>query len=188
MSVADKRSVSTDALETLGTIIDDTQRRDAIHLAVDPRVAAEKLYPGQDVGLLPDGRASTHAAKKLGIVDPFLDRAVYPGETFWLVVYPRQIKSLRHVWTHPDFPDEPGVSSVETSSERWLRDFAVTADLTYEELMAAARDHVQTGEYLCDGGKWEGFYTPEEFWDHFENVTGEHVEVNDRGNFFSCSC
>lgn len=31
----DKRSVFTDALETLGTIIDDTQKRDAIHLAFE---------------------------------------------------------------------------------------------------------------------------------------------------------
>jgi len=48
---ADKRSVSTDALATLGTIIDDTAGRDAIHLAVEPIIAGEKLYPGQDVGI-----------------------------------------------------------------------------------------------------------------------------------------
>ena len=40
---SDKRSVATDALETLGTIIDDTQKRDAIHLAVEPVVAGERL-------------------------------------------------------------------------------------------------------------------------------------------------
>lgn len=34
MSNAEKRSVSTDALETLGKIIGPNEKRDAIHLAV----------------------------------------------------------------------------------------------------------------------------------------------------------
>ena len=56
MAHGDKRSVSTDALETLGTIIGGGQGRDAIHLAVEPIEAAIDLYPGQDVGLV-DGKA-----------------------------------------------------------------------------------------------------------------------------------
>lgn len=46
---ADKRKVSTDALETLGTIIDSGQKRDAIHLAVEPVIAGECLAPGAHV-------------------------------------------------------------------------------------------------------------------------------------------
>ena len=101
---ADKRKISTDALETLGTIIDTTAGRDAIHLAVEPVIAGEKLYAGQHIGLL-NGIASTKIIKKIGIVDPFLNGFVPEGEMFWLVVYPRQITSLRHVWSHPDFPE-----------------------------------------------------------------------------------
>lgn len=48
---ADNRSVSTDALATLGTIIDESAGRDAIHLAVEPVIAGEELRPGADVGL-----------------------------------------------------------------------------------------------------------------------------------------
>jgi hypothetical protein len=33
----EKRTVTTDALETLGTIITNAERRDAIHIAVKPR-------------------------------------------------------------------------------------------------------------------------------------------------------
>lgn len=107
---ADKRTVSTDALETLGMIIDEKAGRDAIHLAVEPSIAGEKLYPGQHIGLV-NGVATTTAPKKVGIVDPFLNGFVPQGEMFWLVVYPRQITSLRHVWTHPDFPEKaPGVA------------------------------------------------------------------------------
>ena len=111
---ADKRSVSTDALETLGTIIGPGEARDAIHLAVEPVVAGERLKPGENVGLGPDGKAYSpetgltfpgcRQVKALGIVDPFLKAPVKAGEMFWLVVYPRQIRSLRHVWEHPDFP------------------------------------------------------------------------------------
>ncbi len=140
--MSDKRSVSTDALDTLGTIIHPGEKRDAIHLAVEPVQAAERLFANDDVGLLPDGTASTTAAKKLGKVDPFLETCVEPGQTFWLVVYPRQIKSLRHVWEHPDFPasiDLPAEDAVEVinladidittemrqMSEEWIRHYVV---------------------------------------------------------------
>lgn len=43
---ADNRKVTTDALETLGTIIGTSEGRDAIHLAVEPVEAGERLSPG----------------------------------------------------------------------------------------------------------------------------------------------
>lgn len=36
---ADKRSIHTDALHTLGTIIGEGEKRDAIHIAVEPCIA-----------------------------------------------------------------------------------------------------------------------------------------------------
>lgn len=101
---SDKRSVTTDALQTLGTIIDDSAGRDAIHLAVEPVIAGEDLLPGQDIGIV-DGLATTKAEKKLGIVDPFVKVPIRQGQRFWFIVYPRTIRSLRHVWSHPDFAD-----------------------------------------------------------------------------------
>src|SRR5688572_23891742 len=98
----DNRPVSTDALETIGNIIDEREKRDAIHLAVEHVVATVKVFPGQDVQA--DG---TPGPNPIGIVDPFLKAAVQPGQYFWLVIYPRMIHSLRHVWTHPAFGDEP---------------------------------------------------------------------------------
>jgi len=109
---ADSRSTHTDALATLGTIIDHTAARDAIHLAVFPAIAGENLVPGEHIflasssGLAFGGSDVDPTIKTLGIVDPFLTVPVAKGERFWLIVYPRQITSLRHVWEHPSFPGE----------------------------------------------------------------------------------
>lgn len=111
---ADKRTVSTDALETLGTIIGENEKRDAIHLAVLPVVAMHKMHAGDHVGMV-DGGASSRAPSLIGIVDPFLKNAVQEGERFWLVIYPRKINSLRHVWTHPDVDDVAGGAGDESS-------------------------------------------------------------------------
>jgi hypothetical protein len=193
---ADKRSVATDALETLGTIIGEHEKRDAIHLAVEPVIAAHDMEPGAHIGLMPDGRASELADKKLGIVDPFLKDGVVAGERFWLVVYPRQITSLRHVWEHPSFPASPDVALAPrySESEQWIRNFADGVSLHYDVLMEGAREWVDSkkrggwGEYLCFGGLLEGESVPDEFWTHYEAVTGEKVEEDHRGSFFTCSC
>lgn len=193
MANGDKRSVSTDALETLGTIIGEGQGRDAIHLAVEPAIAAEDLMVGQHVGFKDGGVGS--CAETLGIVDPFLLDGPRKGEHFWLVVYPRQITSLRHVWSHPAFPEsDVKVTSTHGADEQWIRDFADRVGLKYDVLMEGAATWVESrkkdlwGEYLCFGGLLEGEYVPDEFWPHYEAVTGESVEENHRGSFFTCSC
>lgn len=128
---ADKRSVSTDALETLGTIHTREEKRDAIHLGVEPVEAGEHLNPSEHIGIGPDGKAYSSVdssvysnIKALGVADPFLTRTINPGEKFWLVVYPRQITSLRHCWEHPDFDStEPKVLNIaEMSSEELMQE------------------------------------------------------------------
>jgi len=163
----DKRKVSTDALETLGTIIDEHEKRDAIHLAVEPVVAQEKLYPAQDVGA--DGTKNN----PVGIVDPFLKELVNPGQRFWLVIYPRPINSLRHVWTHPAFPDEIPLGKVfkeaeeeaieedkeVKTSKKWIEEYCKSLEedyLTcetcfYDEIMQAAKKHTGTED---GNGRW----------------------------------
>jgi len=110
------RTPSTDALETLGMIHFKPEKRDAIHLAVDPVVAGMDLRPGEPIGIL-YGVAYPAGSKQMmdsdmngtvphqGIVDPFLPRTVKRGESFWFIMNPRMVTSLRHVWTHPDFPE-----------------------------------------------------------------------------------
>lgn len=190
---ADKRSVATDALETLGTIIDENQKRDAIHLAVEPIVSMDEwLKPGDHVGLV-EGGASASAEKLIGIVDPFLDVPVARGERFWLVVYPRVINSLRHVWTHPDFADEPGTPALpgkpsRAISEAWLKEFAERfisyGDNKFDELISGLNYGGYFGtdiEYLNDDSP-----DVELLRVHYENYTGK--DATWEGNHFHCSC
>jgi hypothetical protein len=182
------RKVSTDALETLGTIIDETQKRDAIHLAVEPVEAAVRLYPGQAIDVK-GGRAVVPAdGKGLGIVDPFLSGPVQPGQRFWFVMYPRMVTSLRHVWSHPAFSDEVSTASPDGDSVMVIRNMADGAGITYQEMLDAAADYVQSGAYMSGGSEYEGLYCDDDFWDAYEKVTGTRVRDEKRGGVFSCAC
>lgn len=203
----DKRTVTTDALETLGFIIGDNEKRDAIHLAVDPIEAAEDLKPGQHVSLVfGSGHAlgamghSKKTKETVGIVDPFLERGPRKGEKFWLVMYPRMISSLRHVWTHPAFPDEPGVHAAAPApavdpavraSTLWIEQFAMDLDLSYYRLMDAAEDWLDNENYTTDNREtYKEYYDKfPEFWEHYKVITGRAPEKeDDRHSFFTCSC
>lgn len=128
---ADKRTPHTDALETLGKIHLYNEKRDAIHLGVEPVEAGEELCAGEHI-YLKDGVAygvfTNRSAKPVGIVDPFLEKNVEKGQRFWLVVYPRAITSLRHVWEHPDFP-----TGVEVNAHHNPEEFQVQLLPTPEE-------------------------------------------------------
>ena len=127
----------------LGKIITTKQHRDAVHIAVAPVTAGERLHPGETIGFndpitsivlgVPD-------CDSIGIVDPFLKNAVEKGQQFWMYLYPGSITSLRHEWTHDAFPspDAP-IRGDKAESEKWIRDFIARSDCpSYEVLMAAA--------------------------------------------------
>src|SRR4051794_35987576 len=90
----------------LGQLIEDgDRRRDAIHIAVAPVTAAERLTPGQHVGLVKEGSLELvgPCEQSIGVVDPFLAAEVEPGQRFWLFLYPGTVTGMRHIWTHPTF-------------------------------------------------------------------------------------
>jgi hypothetical protein len=188
----DKRTVSTDALETLGMIHTREEKRDAIHLAVLPAIAGRALRRAMDVGLRQDGKADYVGTDYIGIVDPFLPGEVEEGQSFWLVIYPRVISSLRHVWTHPEIPDEPGVQAMESReySRQWLERFAEQL-LSYDPDGRSKFDmlisNAEEGYFPIDIEYGEGLSADnEELWMHFERYTGRRV-IN-RPTNFRCSC
>lgn len=90
----------------VGSLLDGTEGRDAVHFALAPMTTDEWLKPGQHVGLLDKRRVSSRAPS-VGIVDPFLKEPVQPGQRFYLFLYPGTVTGLRHVWTHPAFAPKP---------------------------------------------------------------------------------
>ena len=181
----------------VGRLLDKPEERDAIHVAVAPVIANEPLQPGQHIGFATQGDTVTVTSwpqgnrKAIGIVDPFLHRDVEEGQRFWMFLYPNTITSLKHQWTHPAFGPEEKVtakSSRVSASEQWLRDFSESHEETYNTIMEAAKEWLTDKEYLCRGGKFEGERVPDEFWTHYERVTGTIVDEDDKENFFTCSC
>lgn len=203
----DKRSVSTDALETLGTIIGPEQKRDAIHLAVIPAYAGHTLRPGDDIGIIDlttNPPTMGHCDESKAIVDPFLKNLVAKGDIFWAVIYPRKITSLRHVWSHPDFPEvevKPmtpldaykangggTVSNSEPYCIAYLRNYAEDIGVTLKELISNTKDYLEDGIYWVEGDKFKGVYLPDGFWGYFSEATGIQVPADKQNSFFSCSC
>lgn len=182
----------------LGKIITTEQQRDAIHVAVAPVTAGERLMPGERIGLY-QGLATSaeqRGVTAIGIVDPFLETFVRPKQRFWLWLFPNTVTGMRHEWQHPAFggaqAPESARPSQEDSSIAWLTDFAKEFELSYSELM----------DILVDGSKDDDFYhhlsfqTPsrayedrEEMWRHYETVTGQRLSGMQKEHVpFSCAC
>ena len=193
----------------VGTLIEAGAQRDAIHIAVAPSVAGQRLYPGQHVVLSSPGDdletmiGAAPGQETIGIVDPFLTHPVSKGERFWTFLHPQTITSLRHNWPHPAFEPTGKVSKPadaatpkagktfsksKASSKAWLTAFGSVHGLSYDDLIDAASKWLNRGDYLIDGGKYEGQSVPDEFWDHYDNVQGIKTDPADRQSFFSCSC
>ena len=151
----------------------DDMDRDAVHIATIPITAQERLVPGQPVGI--DGTVRN----PVGIVDPFLENLLEPGDRFYLCLYPNTVTSLKHNWTHPAFENE-----IE-ESKKWLEEFARELSITYNTLIRLGThggyEHVGSNDDAVDI-----FYqAKEEFNHHFKVVTGKNAN-DDIG--FSCAC
>ncbi len=196
--MSDKRTVSTDALETLGTIHSRDEKRDAIHIAVLPVEAGQTLKPGARV-IVTDGiaRAAFTDDSSPGIVDPFLREPVRRGQRFWLLLNPRTIQSLRHVWSHPAFPDEAS-STVDAEPENVaakaaIHAVAVDLGMSDEALMEGAKTWLYThGDGLdglmCLSTSLSYSWDMDAFWKAYALLTSEDVPEEKRRAFFTCAC
>lgn len=194
--MAADRPVHTDALATLGTLISAKEKRDAIHLAVLPAQAGQRLEPGNRI-FMRDGKAyrayESEGSIDTGIVDPFLRMThVNEGQWFWFILKPRSIASLRHVWTHPAFPD-PAEEPKYLQSTQYLDQIAERLKVDMFSLLNAAQDFLQDGEYFRhpeNPGAFEGDRgaIDSTFWHHYEVLTGKKVAVDKRQSFLTCSC
>lgn len=184
----------------LGKLAAGDAGRDAIHIAVAPVIAASVLAPGQHVGILEDGKASPDVKPTIGIVDPYLKKAVAPGQRFYLCLYPNTITSLRHHWVHPAFKEEAPPAKADfdrAESEAWLREYAkrvnpylLDSDPSGEEAYQHLLQNLREGWITYIGRDMHGFCDledAEELAHHGGVVLGRQI-VFDGSWTFSCSC
>lgn len=182
----------------IGTLIEGEAGRDAIHVAIAPVEAAHRLRPGERVGFIEGGNTTLvgESDEPVGIVDPFLTHAVTRGQRFYLFLFPNTVTSLRHVWTHPAFPNEgcePTPAPDKAASEAWLFNFCITNDCP---AWPTVRDAIEgrgggggysawDDDYLHFDGEDAHGDIPDEFWRHAEIVIGRPLR---RAKHFFCSC
>ena len=164
----------------LGKLIVGRPYKDAIHVAVAPVIADVRLKPGQHVGLTKkNGNRIAPSDNPIGVVDPYLDCDVFPDQSCWIMLYPNTVMSLRHEWIHPAFGGD---------SYRWLQDIANECDLEYSHIMDAGREMINNGHYTLPSDHAMDVLNDknDEFWHHFEVVTG--IKRTDKDTFFNCAC
>ena len=187
-------------LEKIGTLLDGTEARDAVHIAVLPVIAGEALACAEPVRVY-DGVAkrAQPGETALGLVDPYLREGVKVGMRCYVFLYPGTITSLRHEWTHPalaDVPDHVARRALDLLggeySVRWLRQFAALHAHSYERLVEEATALATTGRGSIGtrmNDDPSDLLTPE-FWEHIKRVTGITAipDTHDTRAPFACSC
>lgn len=188
------------SIETLGKLISENERRDAIHVAIAPVLATEKLFPGQPISVV-KGESSS-AEPHIGIVDPFLKGGVFPGQRFWLFLYPNTVTGMRHHWSHPAFSEEDAAEpssgtaweEMLNESREWIQSFANEAGLSFDEIVDIGVNYIDSGEFHTE------YHTersrdaaldrnPEEFWHHIHILTGKKIPEDDKDDMpFNCTC
>lgn len=187
-----------DAVATMGTILPDEIKegtRDAVHVACIAVTAKAVLKPG-----MPVDRDGDIIGKAVGIADPFVTKRILPGQRFWLYLFPRTITGLNHHWSHPDFPEKTPDEIViytehyqpmrdeKATAEQWLRTWAgSTSDCPGYETLMEILEHNSIDEHTVNSGDLEiSADIPDEFWDHYETMTGRRFVR--RPSRFSCAC
>jgi len=179
--------------DDLGKLIEGEGHRDAIHVAIAPVTAGEKLYPGQHIDVGGEGKRAYKSGEPIGIVDPFLKEPVYDGEQFYILLYPNTITSLRHHWVHPSFGAE-SESKVESESNaghvQWLKDFSEEIGIDYDTLLVVAEEWVRDGESYCFPHTTppECWAKAEEMWVHLRHVADFPIPPGESDSPFRCAC
>lgn len=194
----------------LGELIEGEAERDAVHIAIAPAVASHELRPGDHVTIYSGGAfaVSTGLAgetvEPIGVVDPFLKAPVPKGARFYIFLYPNTITALRHEWQHPAFPPTGNEEAIAREldrrlaaanqvarrlggSDQWMAAFADKYGMNLNGMIAAADAWVQCGEYYSQGCRLEGDVVPDEFWEHYDAITGRTTPPEQRESFFNCS-
>lgn len=193
--------MNEDTLKKLGTILDDTAERDAVHICVVPLIAGEDLWSNTEIGLaygtknVALRREKCYGNEPIGFVDPLLrHKEVKKGQKFYGWLYPGAVTGMRHHFHHPVLDGPTPVPANE--SEAWLRSFADKWNFDYDEMIVAAQESgLEEGGYITARGidihsRTELAPGDEKlFWSHIEKLTGKEFDEDHREKFiWSCTC
>jgi hypothetical protein len=180
----------------LGRIITGEADRDAVHIAVVPLIAHTTLKPGEHIAVstADKGVAQTPgtpmATDPVGIVDPFLRADVKPNQQFFAYLYPGTVISLRHHYRHPVLDAEEirreTIEMLTGASRKFITECAEEINLTYPEIMQHAEQWLRTGEEVNWDPSMQGGFSYDEFWKHYEIVTGTTVPATGKAGFYTC--
>lgn len=176
----------------LGFTPKDNQR-DAVHVCIVPIVVGEDMNPGDKVRMGTDRRAyHAQGAEPVGVIDPFIKLRIAAGQLAYLILTPGTQRTLTHQWTHPAFD-----GGTREDSILWVRCFAEQVGLGFAAVMGGADTWLRTWQRYKDSQYGGGHYiaahhlkgqsVPDEFWDHYEAITGDAVPAHKKGSFFSCN-
>lgn len=199
-----------DTIETMGKILPDdfpVGTRDAVHVAVIAATAGQTLWAGEDVCYengIGNTVANTEGGKNIGIVDPYLERKVSPGQKFWLFLYPRTITTLKHHWEHPDFKEETApvgkkvhteadVTAAREKAEEYLHQWAGNHGVEYTSMLSTFKDSIDGNGELDDcinlgTGSTAYVDNPYEFWSNVELVLNVNIVDKKKVSYFVCGC
>lgn len=181
-------------LERIGTILDDTAEKDAVHFAVLPVISDDDyLFAGTRVRFVTGSNTHVKAlrgnyTKGIGVVDPFLTEEINKGDRFYVFMIPGTITSLRHEWTHPALDVVPATDKVGKAVE-WMQEFAQQHDTDYDTLVMQAHDALISGDNITFGVDLDYDMT-KEFWANYALATGRTLPTTDGDKLpgFSCAC
>ncbi len=163
---------------TLGSLIVGKGERDAIHVALAPVTTREHLKPGQHVGFVREYDTDVIGVcpNPIGIVDPFLEHTVKPGDRFYVVLYQNTVTGMKHQWEHPAFASAPKEASI-----KWLQELADEISMDYRDLL----DYISDGSIYTGSEDNSGCRDSEDIKMHYENATGAKAP---REVYFRCAC
>ncbi len=202
-----------DPINSIGKKLTGIEERDCVHIALMPAIAAEEVYPGEEVALAYGTKntikpaSSSYGIKTIGIVDPFIglpnsgedhtwrSRIIEKGEKCYVFLFPGTVNGMRHQWHHPEI--DKALTPV-SPAEEWLRKFADRWNFDYDEMISSAiqePDEDGFGGYITSRGKdlhsvsdidYEDLKM---FWECIESITGasfsqKHKDALD----WSCTC
>jgi hypothetical protein len=128
----------------LGHNPDQLGIKDAVHVAIVAVRAGRHLRVGQEVRINEHNEAVPVYGKEKGVgyVSPFVQGEVLCGTTFWLMMKPTEVASLRHEWDHAKFDFVP---TREVQLNKWLKELADDFQISYSDLMDACNHCVVGG-------------------------------------------